>query len=194
MIIGITGGFGTGKTTVAKFFKELGAKVIDADEIAHKSIRPGTSVYKKIVQSFGREILSKGGKIDHEKMANLVFRNKDLLKRLCNIIHPEVIKRIRFQVEKFEQKDREIIVIDAPLLIEAGLHNFVDRLLVVKTTRYKQIERLRKKGFADYQIAQRIKAQMPLKDKLRIADFAVDNEGSLGETKRQVKEIFKKLR
>lgn len=195
MIIGITGGFGTGKTTVANFFKEFGAEIIDADEMVHKLIRPGSDVYSRIVGVFGKGVLTKKGTINRPKLASAVFLKKESLKRLCNIIHPEVIKSIKQKAKQIRRRKRDsIIVIDAPLLIEAGLGGFVDKMVVVKTTKKAQYERCRRKGFEDCQIGMRISSQMPLKDKLRLADFVIDNEGSLSQTRRQVRKIFNELR
>lgn len=192
IIIGVTGGFGTGKTTVAKMFKALGAVVLDADKMAHKTFKKDTSSYERIVKVFGRDILDKSGKIDRAKLADLAFRNRSSLKKLCNIVHPAVIGRIKESISKVRRAPA--IVIDAPLLIEAGLHKIVDYLVVVKTARSTQIKRVKKKtGLASDEIIRRIKNQMPLGKKAKMADYVINNEGGLDKTNRIVRTVWRKM-
>lgn len=188
IIIGLTGSFGSGKTTVAKIFKSLGAKIIDADRIAHNFIKPGTNVYRRIVDTFSKDILGKNKTIDRNKLAKIVFDNKTWLKKLNNIIQPQVIRLIKKETKILP---KEFLVLDAPLLIEAGLMKMVDKLIVVKIGRKKQIERLlNKTSLSINDILKRIKTQMPLSEKIRIADFVIDNSGTISQTKKQVKRFF----
>ena len=191
MVIGITGSFGSGKTTVARMFVSLGVRVIDADRIAHRLIRPQTGVYRRIIESFGRGILKRGGSIERRKLARIVFGNKKLLRKLNRIVHPAVIATIR----KESAKSRTgFFILDAPLLIEAGLEKEVDLLIVVRSTRKKQIERLIKKEiYTKAEILKRINSQMALSKKMRMADFIIDNNGSLANTRAQVKRIYRAL-
>lgn len=191
IILGVTGSFGSGKTTVAKIFKSFGVRVINADKIAHRVIRPGSKIYKGLVNALGENILKKDKTIDRDKLAKIVFNNKDLLKRLNRMIHPEVIRIIKNQIKTLSKK---VIVLDAPLLIEAGLRKLVDKLIVVKTTRKNQFTRiLNKKSLSKIDILKRINAQIPLKYKVRIADFVIDNSGTINNTRKQVIRIWKKL-
>jgi dephospho-CoA kinase len=194
-IIGVTGSFGTGKTTVAKMFKELGAKLIDADEIAHKIIRPGTIAWKKAIASFGRCILLPQGIIDRKKLGSIVFKDKSSLDKLCRIIHPIVIEEIEKKVNqiKIDTPD-SLVVIDAPLLIEAGLVDRIGVLIVVKANRETQIKRsINRTRLSRNQILQRIRMQMSLKDKEEKADYIIDNNGTLAQTKKRVKKIWKEV-
>lgn len=195
IIIGITGGFGTGKTTVAKAFKALGAKVLDADRVAHKALKRGAASYEKIVKVFGRHILNRFKKIDRAKLAHRVFRNKKSLSKLCGIIHPIVIAEIKKSIKKIsDSKSTSPVVIDAPLLIEARLHNITDYLIVVKTSRATQIKRaMRKTGFAADEIIRRIKSQIPLNKKIQMADYVIDNEGRKNDIKKIVKKIWEEI-
>ena len=191
IVIGLTGSFGSGKSTVAGIFASLGAQVIDADRIARASINPAGGIYRKIVSSFGGGILKENGAVDRKKLAEIVFKDKDALKKLNSIIHPSVIRNIKNQIKK---SNSGIVVLDAPLLFEAGLRRLVDKIVVVKIGREKQIRRLQKKtSLGRIDILKRIRAQMPLRQKIRMADFIIDNNVTKGATRKQVKEIFKKI-
>lgn len=196
LVLGITGSFGGGKTTLAGMFKSLGASVIDADKIYHRLISPGTSVYKRVVSIFGREILKKNRQIDRKKLAQVAFNNRASLKRLSQITHPAIIRKIKIELSKLKRaKGFKMAVIDAPLLIEAGSLEMVDKLIVVKTAGRNQIARCKRHWkLSRAKIAQRIKSQAPLKEKIKLADYAIDNNGTLRETREQVKNIWKKIK
>lgn len=190
-IVGITGGFGTGKTTVSELLKSFGARVIDADKIAHKLIRPRTVIYQKIVRVFGERILRKDKTIDRVKISKTVFDDSKLLKRLNKIVHPAVERVIKQQIQHSHQK---LILLDVPLLFEAKLEYLVDKIIVVKTNRRRQFERLLEKTkYNKEDILKRINIQMPLSDKIREADFVIDNNGTIEETKKQVKRIWREI-
>jgi len=199
IVLGLTGSFGSGKTTVAGIFRSYGAEIIDADRIAHSCIAGGTLGYKRICKAFGKDILKKNRTIDRVKLARIVFAHKGLLKKLNKIIHPEVIRIIRNKIKKTltcsgRQEKSKIIVLDAPLLLEAGLRRVVDKLIVVKIKRAEQLERIQRKfSFSREDILKRIKRQMPLQLKVRLADFVIDNSGTIGETKKQIEEIRRVL-
>jgi len=191
LILGLTGSFGSGKTSVARMFGYFGAQIIDADKLAHRCISPGGSAYKKIINIFGKRILKKNGIINRGKLASIAFNNKNLLLRLNNIIHPEVIRIIKNKIKLSRSK---VIVLDAPLLLEAGLEKIVDKLIVVKITRVKQIKRIQDKtSLSTKDILKRVKYQIPLQRKIRLADFVIDNSSSLQETKKQVERIRRLL-
>lgn len=188
-VIGLTGSFGTGKTTVAAIFRSLGARVIDADKIAHGCIKKGTSAYRKIVRFFGRKILTGTGAIDRGKLAAIVFDDSDKRTMLEAVIHPEVTSSIMARISKARLGD--IVIIDAPLLLEADLDRIVDELIVVKSSRKRQIERSMKKfGLTRDGVARRIASQIPLRKKIEIADFVIDNNGTISETKKQVRKVW----
>lgn len=192
LIIGITGSFGTGKSTVAKIFKSYGAQVIDADRIARSVINRGSKVYKEIIGVFGRGILKKDGSVDRRKLAQTIFTDGRLRVRLNKIIHPKIISVIK---EKIKLSDSRLIVLDAPLLIEAGLRNFVDKLIVIKVGEKLQIARvLKRANFKESEVLEIIGSQIPLEDKVRIADFVIDNSKTVENTKRQVRQIMLRLR
>jgi dephospho-CoA kinase len=191
IILGLTGSFGSGKSTVAKILKSFGARIIDADRIAHRVIQPPSKVYQKIIHTFGKDILKQNRTIDRNKLAKIVFKDKAILKRLNQIVHPKVIKTIKNQIKTTKKK---VVVLDAPLLLEAGLGNLVDKLIVVKIKRKKQVGRLEKKtSLNKKEILSRIKAQILLSHKVRLADFVIDNNGTFKNTKRQVRLFWRNL-
>jgi len=191
-VIGLTGGFGTGKSFVATIFKSLGAKIIDADRIAHEAITKDKPVYKKIVASFGKTILDKRGNIDRAKLGALAFANKGKLKRLNDIVHPEVIRFINIRIAGLRRSD--IIVIDAPLLVEAGLIGIADKLVVVAASTENQIERCMKKfDISKEDVLKRIAHQLSLKKKVTLADYVIDNDGTRSETRMQVRKVWREI-
>ncbi|MCM8789500.1 MAG: dephospho-CoA kinase [Candidatus Omnitrophica bacterium] len=191
VVLGITGSFGTGKSTVARMFKLLGAKVIDADRIAREAIKRDTGGYKKICALFGKEILRKNKEIDRMRLAEIVFKDIKSLRKLNSIVHPVVKQKILTQINKEKEG---IIVLDAPLLIEANLKSIVDRLIVVTAKRATQIGRIQRKSDLDKaSIIRRIRSQLPLKEKEELADFIIDNNSTLEKTREQVRRIYREF-
>ncbi|MEM7819873.1 MAG: dephospho-CoA kinase [Candidatus Aenigmatarchaeota archaeon] len=177
-IIGITGSFGSGKTTVANIFKDLGAYVIDADKIA-KQLMKNKKIKSKIKNEFGT--------INRKNLSDVVFSDKRKLLKLNKIVHPIVIKEIKNRIKKSKNK---IIVVDVPLLFEAKMEKFFDKIIVVNCDKKMQIKRLIKKGFEKRDILKRIKSQLPIEKKLKFADYVIDNNMDIISTKKQVKKIW----
>ena len=194
MIVGLTGSFGTGKSFVASIFKRLGAKVIDADDIAREALEKGSSPYKRIVAAFGDSVLDKSRNIDRRKLSRLVFGSPARLKTLNRIVHPPVISEIISRA--WAAGGRPVIVIDAPLLVEANLAGMADLLVVVKAPRSKQIERcMRKfKELKKEDVLKRIRSQVPIEKKVKMADFVIDNGQTKSRTAKQVMEIWRKVK
>ena len=188
-IIGVTGSVSSGKTTVAGFFKEIGAYLIDADKIVHRLYKTNRNIRTYIRKHFGGKVFSRGT-IDRRKLARIVFTEKKKLKKLQKIVHPLTIKEIKDIVRKSK---RQVIVIDAPLLLEANLDKFVDYIVVVKVNLKKQFERCAKKGFMKRECLLRQKSQMPLREKIKHADFVIDNNRSKAKTRKEVEGIWQKL-
>jgi dephospho-CoA kinase len=190
MIIGITGSFGSGKTTVAKMFGRLGAYAIDADKVYHSLIRPGKNCYKKIVMHFGKDILGKHEYICRKKLSRIVFKDKSKLKLLNDLTHSEIIKEIKRIIKSKKEK---AVIIDAPLLIESGFYKEVDKIILVANEKDEQVKRVREvRGISAKETLKRIRMQMPFNKKLAFADFIIDNSGSKTKTLTQVNEIWKK--
>ena len=195
VIIGVTGSIGTGKTTVSGMFRRMGAVVIDADEISHQLIYPGKAAWKKVVSAFGKTVLRRDHFIDRKILGRKVFSDRRLLKKLSGIIHPLVYKEIRGKIAKIKRSDPSaIVVVDVPLLLESGGQKQVDKVIVVTAPRSIQLARACGKfGIGRSEVSRRIKAQMPLKEKVKAADFVIDNGGSLVSTAKQSRAIWKKL-
>lgn len=193
-IIGLTGGIATGKSTVANMFKERGAKIISADQLVHQLLEPGTASFRRVKAAFGPQIMS-AGKIDRKKLARIVFNDKGKLRKLERIIHPQVRKRIRRKISEFQKNKRiKVVVVEIPLLYEARFENEVEATVVVVSSRQLQIKRaVRKLGITKNEALRRIGAQMSLKNKIRLADFIIDNNSTKNNTKKQVKELWQKL-
>lgn len=194
LVIGLTGGFATGKTTVANIFKKLGATIIDADKIAGNILTPGTKVYKNVVACFGDDILESNHSINRQKLAQIVFNDPNRLAQLNRITHPAIIDQLKKTIADRKPLD-EIIIIDVPLLVEAGMMNMIDRLVVVEANQEIQIQRATARSeISPAQVRDRIAAQLPLEEKLKLADFVIDNNTSLQATEAQVIRIFEELR
>ncbi|MFV1992973.1 MAG: dephospho-CoA kinase, partial [Acidiferrobacterales bacterium] len=173
--IGLTGGIGSGKSTVAELFKHRGAPVIDADEISHSLLEPGQATFKNVVKLFGEEILSDNKSINRNKLRDLVFSDINNRKKLENIIHPEVYNNIVTEVNKL-QADYCIIVV--PLLVEAGFLDLADRVLVIDADEPVRIKRIAKRnGMSEQEIGKIIKSQSSPQEKLKIADDIINNNG-----------------
>ena len=193
MIIGITGSIGSGKTTVAKLFSRHWYNRIDADEIGHEIIKKNSVAYKKVIKGFGSEILDKNKNINRKKLGEIVFSDRNKLKKLNSIMHTIIINEIINQIKKIKEKcgKKTKIVIDAPLLLETGTKNLVDKTIVVKCDIENIIKR--SKRYTKERIEKILKSQTPLDEKLKYADFVVDNNKDSKHLKKQVKNIIKKL-
>ena len=194
MIIGITGNLGTGKSTVARIFASYGAVVIDADAIVHDKLKRTGKAFAKVVRAFGKEIVSEK-KIDRRKLANVVFRDPKKLKQLTSIVHPIVLKEVRSRIKALAQTLKiKMVVIDAPLLIEAGWHRWVDYLVVVKASRALQVRRvMAQRQMTQPEALRRLRSQMPIRQKINMADIVIDNRMSLKETQKQTHMIVQRL-
>ncbi len=182
--IGLTGGIGSGKSTVAGMFAAHGAPIIDADEIAHRLIRRNHPAYREIVGAFGAEILGADGEIDRQRLGERIFDCADERMRLEGIIHPRVRREIVDQVLVLESPYCIIVV---PLLIEAGMQDLTDRILVVECSENQQIERVRaRSGWSEDQIRRIMAAQVNLSERRRLADDLIINDADLAHVRAQV--------
>ena len=193
--LGVTGSIGTGKSTVCKLFEKLGAIRLDADALAHEALEKGRRTHRRVVCHFGKAILRRGGEIDRSKLAVEVFSNPKQLDRLCRIVHPYVIERMRGRLQEIRRRNRRATVVaEVPLLFEVGLERMFDATVTAWCDVRTQLARSRKKGMTPQQLRLRTQAQLPLSKKRRKADYCVDTRGSLRETERQVLAIWDQLR
>lgn len=197
LIIGLTGGIVSGKSTVARMFKDLGAKIVDADKLGHKVILPQGAAWKRIIKIFGKDILQKDRTINREKLGKIVFANQNLLKKLNRITHPEIIKLIKKEISLAKddsKEEKKILIIDAALIYETKIDRLMDKIIVVYLDEEEQLERLIKRNnLSEKEALQKIKSQIPLKEKIEIADYVIDNSNSLDKTKEQVETIWQEL-
>ncbi|MBI4651876.1 dephospho-CoA kinase, partial [Candidatus Desantisbacteria bacterium] len=165
LIVGLTGNIACGKTTTANIFKELGAKIIEADEVARKFMQPGTPQFSEILKYFGNDILDKEGKINRRRLGQIVFSNKEKLKVLNKIIHPPTIEYIKDELKRINQE--EIVIIESALILETELKKLIHKLIVVKTYRRLQLARLKNKQLTLDEGKQRLSAQLKKKKKIK---------------------------
>ena len=194
IIIGITGSIGSGKTTVAKLFGRHWYNRIDADEIGHEIIKKNSVAYERIINEFGDEVLDKNRNIDRKKLGDVVFNDNKKLKKLNSITHPIIIQNIKNQIKKIKQKcgSKTKIIIDAPLLLETKTKNLADKIIVVNCDKKNILRRLSKK-YSKGKIERILNQQMPLDEKLRYADFVIDNNKNLEYLEKQVNNIIKTI-
>jgi dephospho-CoA kinase len=196
LLVGVTGGIASGKSTVARMLEELGAPVIDFDALSRSVVEPGKPAWKDIAAYFGEQVLLEDKTLDRKKISEIVFRDPEKRKRLEGFTHPRIYEDFRRLVKEYTQKDPDVIIqVVVPLLIEANLQYLFHKLLLVYIPQEKQIERLMDRDKISREMAQNIlTAQLPIDEKKGYADFIVDNSGSLEETKRQVGEVWQKLK
>ncbi len=183
-IIGLTGGIASGKSTVASFFKAQNIPVIETDQIAKTVLSPGSDAYDRVVQHFGEAILLSEGIINRKALGERIFKNESERETLNQIVHPEVRTITQSKVDVLKKEGHDLIVIDVPLLFEAGFDQDVDSTLVISVPKEIQIERLMARDGIDKAYAlKKINAQIPLKEKRQRADYVIDNRGSILATK-----------
>ena len=192
LLVGLTGGIASGKSTVSALLAERGAEVIDADHIARQVVMPGTPAWCKIRDHFGPGVLHPDGQLDRQALADIVFADKSKLALLNEITHPAIFARIADRLEAHHGQD-VVVVLDAALLIEAGLAEGVDVVVVVHSPREIQVERLAAKGVGATDARNRIASQLEPEKRLASADIVIDNGGSLEDLSRQVDTLWEDL-
>jgi dephospho-CoA kinase len=200
--VGLTGGIASGKSVVGEMFVALGVRLVQADHIAHELMQPGQSVYDKVVQRFGRGILNRDGSVNRARLAELVFGQSgeaSNVRDLNRIVHPAVIRREDGWMEEVGRRDpRAIAMVEAALILEAGAADHFDRLIVVTCSEGQRVQRFAERLKIDTEAARReverrMAAQLPDEEKIKAADYVIDNSGSLDQTEKQVREVFAQL-
>jgi dephospho-CoA kinase len=194
LLVGLTGGIGSGKSTVARMLERHGAVVFDADVLAREAVEPGTPGHDAVVERFGPNVLLPGGALDREALGSIVFADPAARRDLEAIVHPEVRRLFAEGCERYRGTDA-VVVFGAPLLVETGMHTAFDVLIVVAAPVEQQVERLlRDRAMPEAAIRARIDAQLPLVDKIEVADVVVNNDGSIDDLRAQVDAVWADLR
>lgn len=194
ILVGLTGGIATGKSTVARMFAERGAAVLDADDMVRELQKQGTSVHTAIVEAFGPLILQDDGAIDRKALGEIVFRDEKARRRLETIVHPALVAALQERLAQLRTQGVSICVVEAPLLIEAESERRYDWVLVVTAPEEVQVARLMAdRGLTREEALARVRSQMPLAEKVRRAHFVIENGGDLWVTERRVQEIYEVL-
>jgi dephospho-CoA kinase len=189
--VALTGGIASGKSTVLKMFKELGAKVLDCDRIAKALTRRGNRGYKRIVQEFGPEILDEKGRIDRKKLAQIVFFDEEKRKKLNSLIHPLVYERLEKRMRRMKE---DVVIVDVPLLVESGGEKMFDKIIVVYSEPFVQLNRLIIRGLSEEEALARMRSQASWEERLRVADFVIRGDVDIDETKKEVEKIWKHIK
>ena len=193
-VIGLTGGIGSGKSTVSKFLAELGAVIIDADKVGHEALKPDTEVWREVVAAFGRQILTPDGDINREKLGEIVFRNPESLLRLNQIMHPRMYDMVKAQLEGYRKQGVGVVVLEAPLLIEANWTSLVDEVWVTVASESTVLRRLKEKfELSEPESLARIHSQLPSEEKVKHADVIINTDCALGELRAKVEELWQGL-
>jgi len=192
--IGLTGGAATGKSTVSSILKRLGAEIIDVDMTAREVVEKGSPCLEKIVMHFGQDVLLADGSLNRKKLGDMVFADKAKLEKLNAIVHPVMAARVRDTIRAVEkEKSTEVLIIDAAILIEMGLHKMVDCVWLVWANRKTQIERLAARdGMSEEKAENIINSQMPMEEKIKFADTVIDNTGTTEDLEDKVLKLWAK--
>ena len=194
IVIGLTGGIGSGKSTVAQYLAELGAGVIDADKVGHEVFMPGTPAYRDVIDAFGKEIVTQAGEIDRKKLGQIVFDDTKARERLNRIMWSRIWEMIDLRIDALRKQNLSIVVVEAFGLIEAGWTSLVDQVWVTVVSERVVVERLKKqRSLAEEETLARIRAQLSVQERLKYADVVINNDGKPEEVKARVKELWDKL-
>ena len=201
IIVGVTGGIACGKSTVSKLLSKKGAIPINSDEIGHQFLKRGSPVMGALLEAFGADILDESGDVSRQKLATIVFNDKAARERLNAIMHPPIVEKSRSEANRLVTEDANcIVLIDAPLLIEANSQDTVDIIVVVTASTQTQLQRLLERAIAQNrppsqaEAQARIDSQIPLSEKVKYADFVLENDGTLEELERKVDGLWHEIR
>jgi len=195
LVVGLTGGIASGKSEAAKIFQKLGARVIDADTVSRAVMRPQTECWQHVTAVFGRAILKDDLTIDREKLASIVFSDQQKRLQLNSLVHPAIIHQIEALVARIKKAEPEaLVIIDAALLVETRIYRRCDKLIVLSSEEDAQIKRLvERDGMSRKEAQKRINAQLPLSEKVKVADYLINNDGSLETLERETRGVFQSL-
>ena len=191
IVIGLTGGIGSGKSEVSRMLKEFGAEIIDADRVGHEAYLPNTETYDKVVAEFGDDILQTDGAIDRKKLGARIFAEPEARERLNAIVHPRMYAMVEERIQRLREQGATAVVLDAAILIEAGWDSLVDEVWVVAAPEEMVVQRIgQRNGLPAEQVRQRIRAQITSEERARHAAVVIDNNKGLDELSAQVREVW----
>ena len=194
-VIGFTGGIGSGKSTVSQFMAELGAVILNTDEVGYEAFKPDTELWRQVVAAFGRQIVTPDGNIDRKKLGNIVFGNAESLSRLNQIMHPRMYHMVKAQLKEYREQGTRVIVLEAPLLLEAGWTPLVDEVWVTTASESTVLKRLEERtGLSPVESLTRIRSQLSSAERVRRADVVINTDCDLNELKSRVTELWRKLK
>ena len=194
-VIGLTGGISSGKSTVLQFLAELGAVIINADDVGHEAFKPGTKLWQSVVAIFGKQIVTPDGEINREELGTIVFSNPEALARLNRIMHPRMRDMVKARLQEYRRQGASAVVLEVPLLLEAGWTSLVDEVWVTTAPEAKVLKRLRERtGLSENESMARLRSQLPNEERLKHADVIIDTDCSLGELKAKVKALWQELK
>jgi dephospho-CoA kinase len=194
-LLGLTGGIASGKSTVAKILQSLGAAIVNADDLAREVVEPGQEAWKEIVASFGADILQSDQTLDRQKLRKLIFNRPEARKQLESIIHPRVRALAEERIRQYAAAGYPVVVYEVPLLFEGNLQEWLRPVILVACSIETQTARLQKRDHLTPADAEKhIAAQMSLKDKRRLADYVIENNGTLEDLERQTRQILEKIK
>jgi dephospho-CoA kinase len=191
-VIGLTGGVACGKSVVASMFRELGASIIDADQVSRLVVEPTQPAWEEIVERFGEEVLNPDGTINRSRLGEIVFRDEEKREELNQITHPKIIEKIRELIEEHRKEGVKVVIVEAALIVEkGGMKPIISDLIVVTADEKTQIKRFTQRvELSREEALLRIKSQMPISEKIKHATYVIDNSGSLEETRERVKKVW----
>ncbi len=193
-VIGLTGGIGSGKSTVSQCLAELGAVILDADKVGHEAFKPNTEAWHEVVAAFGRQILTPNGEIDRKKLGEIVFSKPESLSRLNRIMHPRMYDMVKAQIEEYRRQGVDVVVLEAAALLEANWTSLADEVWVTVAPEAMVLERLKKqRGLEEEQTLARIHSQLSSEERIKHANVVINNDGDLDEMKTKVKELWERL-
>jgi len=193
-VIGLTGGIGSGKSTVSQFLAELGAVIIDADKVGHEAFKPDTELWQEVVAAFGRQILAPEGDIDRGKLAKIVFGSSESLARLNRIMHPRMYDMVKARLEEYRRQGVDVVVLEAPLLLEAGWTPLVDEVWVTIAPEATVLKRLQERTeLSEPESLARIRSQMSNEERVKHADVIINNDCDFTDLKARVSELWQRL-
>jgi dephospho-CoA kinase len=194
-VIGLTGGIGSGKSTVSRFLADLGAVIIDADKIGHEAYLPDTGTWQKLVKTFGSGILADDNTVDRKKLGAIVFGDAAELKRLNAIIHPQITEIIKKQIADYRRQGAGLVVVDAPVLFEANAKNLVGEVWVVVSKEANVIKRaIARTGLPEEQIRSRIRSQLSNEERIKRAQVVIHNDGTAEDLQKKVHQLWNQLK